>query len=145
MLEARHAKNKQEQIKIQNLNALKQGGSQSMEFMNRNFGFTHLDMKKLDVSVDSDKLEKVSKITMLIFIEKSSLMAEVSFISRFYQVLTILLKIYSRVLKKRRKILKKLLRLIRNDQSKRTEKGRVEDKKKSEPKFLPHQFLKKLG
>ncbi|MGV9001155.1 hypothetical protein ACN9TI_13785 [Lactococcus lactis] len=60
-VKARHAKNKQEQIKIQNLNALKQGGSQSMEFMNRNFGFTHLDMKKLDASVDWDKLEKVLK------------------------------------------------------------------------------------
>ena len=32
-----------------------------MEFMDRNFGFTHLDMKKLDASVDWDKLEQVLK------------------------------------------------------------------------------------
>ncbi|PCS15664.1 hypothetical protein RU92_GL001623 [Lactococcus cremoris subsp. tructae] len=46
---------------MQNLYDLKQGGSQSMEFMDRNFGFTHLDMKKLDASVDWEKLEQVLK------------------------------------------------------------------------------------
>lgn len=60
-VKSRRATSKQQKIKIQNLNNLKQGGSQSMEFMDRNFGFTHLDMKKLDASVDWDKLEKVLK------------------------------------------------------------------------------------
>jgi len=90
-----------------------------MEFMDRNFGFTHLDMKKLDASVDWDKLEKVLKDNHVNFYRESSLMAEVSYILRFYQVLTIPLKIYSRVSKRLRKPLKKLLRLIRSGQSKK--------------------------
>ncbi len=60
-VKSRHSTTKQKNIKIQNLHDLKQGGSQSMEFMDRNFGFTHLDMKKLDASVDWEKLEQVLK------------------------------------------------------------------------------------
>ncbi|WP_312680710.1 hypothetical protein [Lactococcus taiwanensis] len=118
-VKSRRATSKQQKTKIQNLNNLKQGGSQSMEFMDRNFGFTHLDMKKLDASVDWDKLEKVLKDNHVNFYRESSLMAEVSYILRFYQVLTIPLKIYSRVSKRLRKPLKKLLRLIRSGQSKK--------------------------
>lgn len=91
-VKSRRATSKQQKTKIQNLNNLKQGGSQSMEFMDRNFGFTHLDMKKLDASVDWDKLEKVLKDNHVNFYRESSLMAEVSYILRFYQVLTIPLK-----------------------------------------------------
>lgn len=118
-VKSRRATSKQQKTKIQNLNNLKQGGSQSMEFMDSNFGFTHLDMKKLDASVDWDKLEKVLKDNHVNFYRESSLMAEVSYILRFYQVLTIPLKIYSRVSKRLRKPLKKLLRLIRSGQSKK--------------------------
>lgn len=60
-VKSRRSTTKQKNIKIQNLHDLKQGGSQSMEFMDRNFGFTHLDMKKLDASVDWEKLEQVLK------------------------------------------------------------------------------------
>ncbi|WP_349652091.1 hypothetical protein [Lactococcus lactis] len=58
-VKSRHATKKQNKMKIQNLYDLKQGGSKSMEFLDRNFGFTHLDMKKLDASVDWEKLEQV--------------------------------------------------------------------------------------
>lgn len=58
-VKSRYATKKQNKMKIQNLYDLKQGGSKSMEFMDRNFGFTHLDMKKLDASVDWEKLEQV--------------------------------------------------------------------------------------
>ncbi|AWN67106.1 hypothetical protein LL14B4_12945 (plasmid) [Lactococcus lactis subsp. lactis] len=60
-VKSRRSSTNQEKTRIQNLHDLKKGGSQSMEFMDRNFGFTHLDMKKLDASVDWDKLEQVLK------------------------------------------------------------------------------------
>lgn len=58
-VKARRATTKETQAKRQNVQRLKQGGSQSLDFMERNFGFTHLDMKKLEASVDWDQLEQV--------------------------------------------------------------------------------------